>query len=419
MEQFMQWLLENSLKASVLAIFVGVVCMLFHKRISPRRKYLLWMLVAIRLVMPSVFPAKFSVFNLYGGGDKAEKHALNYTGYSVPSEMPLKLPEVSVSVRPEKEKISVIAYLKSLSAWAIIFIAWGAGAFALSLLVLYRNYRLGSRVCVERPLVDQKLLDLLEDCKERMNIHVPVSVVSTNQVKSPALMGFIRPRLLLPDEIMKSISFEDMRYVFLHELMHLKRKDIVANWLIALIQIMHWFNPFVWYSFARLRADREQACDAAVLALLGQDERKDYGFTIIRLLELLPGENPVTSMAGILEDKQQMKRRIEMIRVFKKVSLAGTITAMFAVSALGLVFLSDAKADGTTSNAGASVKDENGQSSRALGETVNADELTRLYTAWQKEKSAKNEEALRKSLCQWAKKDFQAESIDFCAQMDQ
>jgi len=51
----------------------------------------------------------------------------------------------------------------------------------------------------------------------------------------------------------------------LHELAHLKRWDLPLGCLVSLLQVLHWFNPILWYGFRRMRADREQACDAMAL----------------------------------------------------------------------------------------------------------------------------------------------------------
>ena len=68
------------------------------------------------------------------------------------------------------------------------------------------------------------------------------------QIKTPTLFGFIRPRLLLPKEMLEEASHEEMQYIFLHELAHLKRLDIYLGWLTSVIQILHWFNPSMGYT---------------------------------------------------------------------------------------------------------------------------------------------------------------------------
>jgi beta-lactamase regulating signal transducer with metallopeptidase domain len=117
------------------------------------------------------------------------------------------------------------------------------------------------------------VLDLLEDRKLQMGVRTPLVLVETASVTSPALLGFIQPRLLLPAGLIANFSATELRYVFLHELGHLRRSDIPMNWLLSLLLVILWFNPLVWYAFSRLRADRELACDALALAHAGESDQ--------------------------------------------------------------------------------------------------------------------------------------------------
>jgi len=131
-------------------------------------------------------------------------------------------------------------------------------------------------------------------------------------------LGFVRPRILLPEGLLDSLRPDQLRFILLHELAHIKRLDIVVGWVATALQALHWFNPLVWYAFHRMRADRELACDAAVLSYTGKECSAEYGQTIIALLErssVLPRLLPV---AGLVETKAQLKRRITMIAQFKK-----------------------------------------------------------------------------------------------------
>ncbi len=162
------------------------------------------------------------------------------------------------------------------------------------------------------------MLDLLEDCKQEMGVYAPLALIETDAAASPALYGFIRPRLLLPAGLTESFSLPELRHVFLHELGHVKRGDIPLNWLTTLLLILHWFNPLVWYAFRRMQADRELACDALALSYSGDRERQFYGRTVIKVLEHFscPARSP--DMVGILENRNQMKARIRMIKKFEK-----------------------------------------------------------------------------------------------------
>ncbi|GAF77920.1 unnamed protein product, partial [marine sediment metagenome] len=224
----------------------------------------------------------------------------------------------------------------------ILPLIWLTGALILAVYVCASNFNLLRIVKRERPLTDQKILDLLEDCKAEMGIRIILGVVATDKVKSPALFGFIRPRLLLPKGMLDTLSREELRYVFLHELAHLKRHDIYIGWLMSLLQVLHWFNPLIWLAFYRLRADRELACDALVLARTQSGQAKDYGRTIVNLLERFSRSQRLPAMAGILETKAQLKRRITMIAKFKKDSYRWSPLAMVFIIVLACVALPDA-----------------------------------------------------------------------------
>ena len=114
-----------------------------------------------------------------------------------------------------------------------MLLVWAAGAFALAVCLGITHYRLWRRVTPRRPLIDARVMNLLEDCKQAMGVRVPVTLVETAAVGSPSLFGFVRPRLLLPVGLTRGFSQEELRYVFLHELSHIKRQDILTGWLMT------------------------------------------------------------------------------------------------------------------------------------------------------------------------------------------
>jgi len=121
-----------------------------------------------------------------------------------------------------------------------------------------------------------------------------------------------------------------------------KRYDIAISWLMAALQILHWFNPFVWYAFYRIRAERELACDELAMARLAGDA-SDYGRTIVCLLERFAQPRALPNLAGILEDKKQMKRRIAMISQFHPGTGSRWILAAALLAGLAAVALTNAK----------------------------------------------------------------------------
>ena len=141
--------------------------------------------------------------------------------------------------------------------------------------------------------------------------------------------------------MLRALDREQLRFVFLHELAHVQRRDIAMNWLMMVLQIAHWFNPVAWFVLSRMRADREQACDALVLNRTGADRRKAYGTTILQLLEGLAPRS-VPGAVGILEDRGRLQARIQMIASYPPRRQSSGVAFVLAV-VIGAVFLTDAQ----------------------------------------------------------------------------
>ncbi|HEY3914773.1 MAG TPA: M56 family metallopeptidase [Verrucomicrobiae bacterium] len=335
MRDFIQYhfwpgLLKASWQAGVLIVLVFAVNWALGWRLSPRWRYGLWLLVVLRLALPWTIPSAVSLFNLVNiskvpghAGFKSAVPADTASGPEIYSSMPASL------------DFSWVPFV------------WAVGVCGLGLWLAVSHWRLTRRVSANRPLIDGAVMNLLEDCKELMGVRVPVTLVETDAVDGPCLFGFLRPRLLLPLGFTRNFSLEELRHVFLHELGHVKRMDISLGWVMAVLQIAHWFNPLVWLAFSRMREERELACDAVALSYVG--DTQPYGHTIVKLLSSFGDSLRAPSMAGIVEDKHQMKERITMIARFQKTSGAPVLAGAVAV-VLGVLTLTDCKtATGETS----------------------------------------------------------------------
>ena len=83
--------------------------------------------------------------------------------------------------------------------------------------------------------------------------------------------------------MLEQLSDQELRLVVRDELVHVQRLDVLQNWLLILLQALHWFNPLVWLALRRMRSDRELVCDAVVLRHLDPTEQREYGATLIKM----------------------------------------------------------------------------------------------------------------------------------------
>ncbi|UCF43213.1 MAG: M56 family metallopeptidase [Planctomycetota bacterium] len=361
---FFRWLLVCSLQVSVLICLVLAIKAALGGRLAIRWHYWLWLLLLVRMIMPWAPESKFSIFTFISQAKKTiaaqEADEVTFEVKTVGAEPKAISNLQRQDVRPEQttsRAVQISSGIRSLSPGLVetLSLAWLLIAFALAVFAMACNLRLWRIIKYQRPLTEGKILDLLEDCKAEMGIQTILGVVVTDRVKSPSLFGVVRPRLLLPEGILKTLSTEELRYVFLHELAHLKRNDIYLGWLMVVLQILHWFNPLVWFAFGRMRVDRELACDGLVLSTTGSDNSQAYGQTLVNLFKGFSQIQFVPGIAGVLENKSQLKRRITMIAQFKKGSYQWSVLAVVLLAVLGGVALTNAETAESLSDLNAKV----------------------------------------------------------------
>ena len=351
----LSWLARTSIQSSLLIGLVLVVQAVFRDKLAPRWRYGLWLLVMARLALPWAPECQLSVYNLVpsawdhlaSAGTTADL-AMAHTPYGDHLTRPAS-PESINPHTPKSDKqqqAAATADRLSQEHGALVLaltILWLLGAVAVFACALLQSRRLAAAVNRERPLTNSRTLQLLEQCKKEMGVSGCLTVVETSLVRSPALFGFLRPRLLLPAGATKTLGHNRLRHVFLHELAHLKRHDIAVNWIMTILQALHWFNPLVWFAFYRARSERELACDAMTLSHGREGEACEYGRTIVYLLETLSQQRRLPSLAGVLESRTQVKRRIRMIAQFKKTSGLWQALACILIVMLGGVALTNAE----------------------------------------------------------------------------
>lgn len=220
---------------------------------------------------------------------------------------------------------------------------WLMGTAALGALILWRSVALALAVRRQPFVADPEIDDLIEQCKRKIGCHREVRVQETPAVTGPALFGIVHPLVLLPNGTIRTMDRKRLRHVFLHELAHLKRHDLIINCAATVLQVVHWFNPLVWYAFCRMRTDRELACDALVLTRIGTKESEEYGRTLVYLFERCCRCRSVVLATGFFGSKSQIRRRIEMITSFDKGAGSSPATALGVMIVLACVTLTGAQ----------------------------------------------------------------------------
>lgn len=140
--------------------------------------------------------------------------------------------------------------------------------------------------------------------------HVPKVRVS-QEVCTPMLVGLRDPIVMLPSDITDACSEADLSAILMHELAHVRRRDLLVSWAQQAVQAVFFFHPALWLVGRELRRERELACDELVLAA-GAD-RRDYASGYLSALKLANREVVNVTALAMAEPFDIEKRRLRMI----------------------------------------------------------------------------------------------------------
>ncbi len=202
-------------------------------------------------------------------------------------------------------------------------------------------FTLNKQVKIKKKIEDENIKFILEKSKNIMKIKMNINLVVNDDIRTPALCRLINPTILFPNAML-DLEDDEIKYILLHELSHYKRKDILVNYLLVLFQCVHWFNPFIWFFFKKIREDMELATDEMVVSKLNEDEYKNYARTIITIIERVSIVPKNIGVLGMADDKKILKKRIEMIKnssLFKNKKKSISIIGISCVLILGSILL--------------------------------------------------------------------------------
>ncbi len=344
MLKLMDTLFIMSLKGSVLVILILLIKTTFKNRLNTKFHYYIWFLLIVKLIIPYGPESSFSVFNIFN--PIMEKKIIynndNFKIPKVPSSInTVKNVETVRTVKLDDTK-NTPALSKKINYENILLYIWLSGIIVLiaSILLSIRKIEIIKKAAVSRELPNFNRI--LNDYIKVMNVREKVLLRYTDKIDSPCLYGLIKPVIFIPINTAERISEDEFKYIIIHELSHLKRKDILIKWITIILNIIYWFNPVIRYGFYKMSDDCEVSCDDYALKYLNNNENIDYGNAIIKVLELGHKRNALIATTSMIINKSEIKRRIIMISKYKRVSMKSIIC--------GVLVIITAAAVGLTSN---------------------------------------------------------------------
>ena len=346
-------------QAGVLIALIFVIRAMLGSRLAPAWRFALWGVVLVRLLVPVLPSGPLSLFRLMACLGPVRANAfgarLSQPSRVVPtaaSAQPLPPPRAPAVLSETTGRSLEIAAAPTRSQGKesdgifelvtpvrIAGFVWLAGVLFLSVRTAIGGARLLRRRSGWRQPDDPRLAALFAECQATIGVRFSVELRVTPDDLGPAVAGLWAPCVLVPQSVLATASREDVEHIFLHELAHVRRRDLVLHWLMTAARVVHWFNPAVQLAAARMQADRELACDAVVLRMLRRERRNAYGVTILKMAGRLVSPWPLPGLVGVFGPRQDLQERIIMIANSKPIGrvwscVAATLLLAFAVTGL-------------------------------------------------------------------------------------
>lgn len=138
-----------------------------------------------------------------------------------------------------------------------------------------------------------------------------VRLCASDEVARPSVLGFFRPRILVPPALLEALSPQELRQVIIHEMEHLRRGDDWTNLLQKVALVLFPLNPALLWVERRLCAERELACDDRVLQ--AGSGRKAYALCLTHLAEFSLMRRGFSLVLGAWERRPELVRRVQRI----------------------------------------------------------------------------------------------------------
>lgn len=336
MHTFMIALLECSFSMTVIGMLYMALMPVLQRRFTASGRYYAWLVIAVGLIIPFRFHFSSPLFTIDAW---------------IPM---LQQSQDSMNALPPASSVEAIA----LFPWHILLFAiWGMG---LSLFVIYHIHQhrrfLGMVRRWGAAYSDEQGLLLLQEMKESMRITRPVRLQVCPGILSPMLIGLFRPVILLPSA---DISRHELQFFLKHELVHLKRGDILAKILIFMATALHWFNPFVYRMAREIELQCELSCDEEVIRYSDIQYRQQYVEAIIGSMKRQAGQRAILLSTSFSNNKLNLQRRVRSIMDTRVKKWGPSLLAIIlsAILIIGAVIqLNPAKPDESEASLGESVQ---------------------------------------------------------------
>ncbi len=349
--EFIKLIFKSILISSILGSFIAITILLikrvFKSKLSASWHYYVWLILILRLAVPYSYESPVSALNIFSKQINNVQVSLNASSINNTvnqnnvknSNKVLPSNEGNVSKNSLTVPDTKLNKIRTFNLFKIASILWFVGMFTAIVFIFIFNFIDYKKIKNLEICKDEETLEMLSACKKITKIKRYIPIIYANNINGASLYGIFKPKILISERVTKKFTLEEKSHILLHELIHLRYKDICMNWVMLIIAVINWFNPVIWYCLYRMKQDCELACDEKVLKYLEPISYQNYGSTIINMAALFSKSNNSFNSTALVSSKINLKRRIGMINSFKRRTWKGSIAGAVIITVIIIVSL--------------------------------------------------------------------------------
>ena len=345
-------LIDMSVSAGVLIILTIILEKAVGNYFSKRFIVTMWKIVLIRLIIPVNLPITIGIAKPFIGVVRGAKNILGGLFRSENKSGIYYAAGTSVMSKPQ----NLYSENNNIN---LVLTGWGLVAVVLIVFFAVSYYREYKKFKAALPLQEE----LERNIRQMKILPKHVKLYVSDMTATPITFGIIHPEIIFPKIFMRlkksdglsSGQDNEIKYVLMHESIHIKYADNIWKLAVIFAVCIHWFNPLVWLMYIFMNRDIEMACDERVILRCGEDFWKEYAMVLLNLAEKQCRLSFFANGFG----KNAVKERIVAIMKFKKTTTIGALGAAVILAGAVTVFSQNGIAQAfTEANSNGEIKTE-------------------------------------------------------------
>jgi beta-lactamase regulating signal transducer with metallopeptidase domain len=253
-------------QATLLAAAVGVVCWALRRQ-SPSLRHWIWLILAAKLLVLPFWSVEIPL-PILPSPVPAQVEAAPRVAVDAASSTAVEQRGQPASLEPAKHSALTPPWYASVTWRTWLLLLWAAVVVFEVGRTAWQYVQLRRLLAAARP-VNEAVETLVADCARTLGLSSPPAIKQVAVDGSPLVCGPLRPVLLLPASHAQRFEAATLRQVVLHELAHLRRRDLLTIWVFHAMRTIYWFHPAAHWIAYRAGLDRELACDQLAMNYSG------------------------------------------------------------------------------------------------------------------------------------------------------